>query len=162
MPFDRAIRSNAPSSSSRYSRPSALTQAPSFNVIVPKPRIRDLVSRKMSNPKIRQSPSFDGDMSPCSRPCTSATHYPLLPLTFHWRCCLPGCRANNAVLTSTHFTHLCHINAPGDKRSRMPSYRLSRCTECEHRACDWCLLLRVQGESEWRASDSENDHIGVW
>ena len=162
MRLDRAVRSNAPSPSSRYSQLSAFTQAPGSNLIFPKPRIPDLVSRRVFVPKIPQPSSFDGDMSCCTRSHASATHDPSLPLIFHWRCCRAGCRANNAVVTSTHFTQLRHISAPRGKRYWAPSYRLSKCIECENRACEWCLLLQVEGQSEWRGSDSETDSVGVW
>ena len=162
MMLDRTVRSNAPSPSSRYSQPSGLTRATNLNFILPTPGIPDMVSRTVFVPKIPHSSSPDAHLSSCSRPYASATHRPALPLTFHWRCCRAGCRANNAVVTSTHFTQLHHISLPGERRYCAPSYRLSKCAECEHQACEYCLLLQVEGQSEWRGSDSETDPVGVW
>jgi hypothetical protein len=162
MTLDRAVRSNAHSPSSRYSQLSALTKAPDSNLVFPKPRIPDLVSGTVLVPRIPQSCPSDANLSSCTRLRASATHCPPLRTTFHWRCCRAGCRANNAVVTSTHFTQLHHISLPGDRRYGAPIYRLSKCAECEHRACEYCLLLQVKGHSEWSGSDRETDSADAW
>ena len=125
-------------------------------------QILNLVSRAVSVPKIPRPPPPDAHSTLFSQARASATHYPPLPLTFHWRCCQASCGANNAVVTSTHFTQLRHHSASRGVMYWAPSYRLSDCVECEHRACEWCLLLQVESQSDRTSLKDETDPVGVW
>lgn len=161
MTQDRTIRSNAPSPSSRYSQPSAPTRSSSPILFLPKPQSPNFVLPTVSVPNIPKPASPNAHLSPSSRPHAPAIHTPALPLTFHWRCCRSGCRANNIVCTTTHFTHLLICDSH-DIWYRAPSYRLDKCSDCQHRPCEWCLLLQVEGQSEWRGSERETGLVGVW
>lgn len=149
MTLNCAVRSNTPSPSSRYSQLSAPIKAADSTPVFPKPQILNLVSRAVPGPKIPRPPPTNAHSTSLPQPRASVTHYPPLLLTSHWRCRRTGCGANNAVVTSTHFTQLRHKSAPRGMMYWVPSYRLSYCVECEHQACEWCLLRQVESQAHW-------------
>ena len=166
MPQDRTTRSNAPSPSSRYSVPSVHTLLSSPILFLPKPQSRNIISHTVNVPRLSQPPSPSTHPLQSSQPRASATHNPSLPLIFHWRCCLSGCSTKNTHFTAIHFTRL-RVRRLLDMWYWTPSYRVSKCRECQHQACEMCILLQVKGESEWKGEKLESGFretgdVGVW
>lgn len=162
MPQDRITRSAAPSPSNRRSVPSPLS-VPSSPIIF----CSKATARQLATPKVSKASSPNARLTPLSQPRASTVHNPPLPLIFLWRCCRSDCRANNHFFTKTHFTRLRHVRGLVDTWSWAPSYRTDKCQECKHEACEICLLLQVEGESEWKGAEAENDFgetgdVGVW
>lgn len=161
---DRTVGSNAPSSSSRYSKPSA---APSPILLPNQPPLSKLKSRTVVMPMISYL-SFAGIYPQAHvQPRASATHAPPLPVAFRWRCCRSGCLTTNKLHTSTHFTRLSHVRGLQDTAYWTSSYRLDRCSDCQHQACEICLLLEVEGHGEWKAAEAEvgfdeTGGLGIW
>ena len=161
---DRTVRSNAPSPSSRYSKPPAASSP----ILLPnQPPPSKLKSRTVVMPMISYLSSPGIYPQPHVQPRASATHAPPLPVAFRWRCCRSGCLTTNKLHTSTHFTRLSHVHGLQDTVYWTPSYRLDRCSDCQHQACKICLLLEVEGQSEWKAAEAEVDfdktgQLGIW
>lgn len=162
MPQDRTAHSTTPSPPNRRLTASNL-ETPSSPVLF----FQTTRKRIVAVPKLQNSPSPNAHLAPHSLPRASAVHTPPLPLKFLWRCCRLGCGQKNVYSTSTHFKFLRHVRGPINNWSCVPSYRTDRCQGCEHEACAICLLLQVEGNSEWKGVKFEKEFgetgdVGVW
>lgn len=162
MHQNRTVRSTAPSPSSPRSITSTFSIPSSPILFLPKATLRTVAT-----PRIAQPPSPNAHLTHHSQPCASATHTPPLPLMFLWRCCRSDCRTSNTHFTTTHFTRLHHVRGRLERWTWAPSYRKDSCQECNHAACETCLLLQVEGHSEWKGAEVESEFgqtgdVGVW
>jgi hypothetical protein len=129
--------------------------------------------------------------TPLARPRRRAfpIPFPPKPLIFKWRCCETWCdnslpplsprkpnRTNantntNTTHTTTHFRWA--YTCVGDRHEMaytwQPGYRDEECSRCGHKACSDCVFVSVDGWTEWRGEDGENEtgkgvwaRLGVW
>jgi hypothetical protein len=106
---------------------------------------------------------------------------PPTPLIFKWRCCQPRCDNSphpdengvqinvntsfNTTHTITHFKWvLTCVGCEGnDTYIWQPGFRDEECSKCSHRACSDCMLLHVEGCTEWRGhTDEPAMGRGIW
>ncbi|KAF2678828.1 hypothetical protein K458DRAFT_394472 [Lentithecium fluviatile CBS 122367] len=107
--------------------------------------------------------------------------YPPKPLIFKWRCCQPWCDNSrppasntlpinvntraNTTHTTVHFKWVwTRLGDEGDEACIwQPGYREEKCSRCSHPACSDCLLVNVDGWTEWRGESGESaTGKGIW
>jgi hypothetical protein len=115
------------------------------------------IPQKIIVPGLLHSSSPSAHLRLHAQSHASATHGPYLPLTFQWRCCCSGCLNNNSVSTTTPFAYLRHARELKDTWYWAPSYRLDKCSECQHQACEICLMLQTEGHIERQSAEAEEN-----